>query len=101
MFLQYISIYRSNQQNLGLYNKIRVVEVEKEKFGENKSKKETMIIFILLDNIYDISFKQNSNSTITLAISLGSVFLFKLNKRGVLELSHYDLRGEEGMSTFC
>lgn len=47
------------------------------------------------------SFKQNSISTITLATSLGSVFLFELNKRGVLELSHYDLRGDESMSTFC
>lgn len=82
---QYISIYRSNQLNLGLQNKIGDAEIEKGIFGKIKVKP-ALIILILFDNTYNISFQQDDISTISLAIALESVFLFELES--VLGVMH-------------
>lgn len=54
-------------------------------FGEIKLKP-TLIILILFDKIYSISFQQADISTISLTIALNSVFLFELGS--ILGIMH-------------
>lgn len=49
--------------------------------------KTTMIILTLFDNVYNISFQQDANSTINPANALDSIFVFELESvLGVMHL---------------